>query len=47
VFLRQIGSGYMFVHRMLLDYFAGQWNAAGEAARDSGRPHDVQSAAVS
>jgi hypothetical protein len=42
VFLRQIGSGYMFVHRMLLDYFAGQWNAVGEVGRGAGSPHDVQ-----
>jgi hypothetical protein len=43
VFLRQIGSGYMFVHRMLLDYFAGQWNAVREATQGSASPQDVQS----
>jgi hypothetical protein len=23
VFLRKVGGGYIFVHRLLLDYFAG------------------------
>lgn len=32
ILLRKVGAGYMFVHRMLLEYFADRWSGDREAA---------------
>lgn len=37
LFLRKVGGGYMFIHRMLLDYFASLGNA-GEGEKPSASP---------
>ena len=38
VFLRKVGASYMFVHRMLLEYFAHHWNDAATVASEA-RPN--------
>jgi hypothetical protein len=30
IFLRKVGGGYVFVHRMLLEYFATKYQASAE-----------------
>jgi len=29
IFLRKVGGGYIFVHRLLMEHFAAKWGAAG------------------
>jgi hypothetical protein len=37
IFLRKVGGGYIFVHRMLMEYFASLWQETGSTKTPTGQ----------
>ena len=41
VLLRKVGGGYMFIHRMLLEYFAAQCDESSVEATPNAKPSQI------
>lgn len=39
IFLRKVGGGYIFVHRLLMEYFASLWTEEARPVTTNGRKH--------
>jgi hypothetical protein len=41
ILLRKVGGGYIFIHRMLLEYFAAQYDASSVEATPHAEPSQI------